>query len=227
MDHIISIVVCYSFETQPKNKMIFSHITILLSVMTVTMSSKVPDPLGNDIKHPLPQHPNDPAGKKLEKTGDIRRRHIIADEYDEISPPAIFEKLDDTGSQKQFPVNYEEFLALKIENIPNQDPGLSTPENLFSEPGMGVASKAKFDTLFEEIARIQNLAETMPPKNFHSTLQVYAYIIGLHEEFLHRLQASNTEQWHKYPEYDEFQQKMKRVHQRVEAMRRALQRRGF
>ncbi|KAM9918293.1 hypothetical protein OXX59_008762 [Metschnikowia pulcherrima] len=209
--------------------MIFSHITILLSVMTVTMSSKVPEPLGNDIKHPLPQHPNDPAGKKLEKIGDIRRRHIIADEYDENSPPGIFEKIksDDTGSQKQFPVNYEEVLASKIEKFSNQNPVSGTSENSFPGPGMGAASKAEFETLFEEIARIQNLAETMPPKNFHSTLQVYAYIIGLHEEFLHRLQASNTQQWHKYPEYDEFQQKMKRVHQRVEAMRKALQRRSF
>ena len=207
--------------------MIFSHITILLSVMTVTMSSKVPDPLGNDIKHPLPQHPNDPAGKKLEKIGDIRRRHIIADDPDENSPPAILEKLDDTGSQKQFPVNYEEFLALKIEKFSNQNAEPGNSQNLFSEPGVGAASKAEFETLFEEIARIQNLAETMPPKNFHSTLQVYAYVIGLHEEFLQRLQASNTQQWHKYPEYDEFQQKMKRVHQRVEAMRRALQRRSF
>ncbi|KAJ8139470.1 hypothetical protein OY671_007318 [Metschnikowia pulcherrima] len=209
--------------------MIFSHVTILLSVMTVTMSSEVPDPLGNDIKHPLPQHPNDPAGKKLEKIGDIRRRHIIADEYDENSPPGIFEKIksDDTGSQKQFPVNFEEFLNSKIENIPNQDPGSSTPENSFSEPGMGAASKAEFENLFEEIARIQNLAETMPPKNFHSTLQVYAYIIGLHEEFLQRLQASKSQQWHEYPKYDEFQQKMKRVHQRVRGMRRALQRRSL
>ncbi|KAJ8141108.1 hypothetical protein OY671_005718 [Metschnikowia pulcherrima] len=207
--------------------MIFSHITILLSVMTGTMSSKVPDPLGNDIKHPLPQHPNDPAGKKLEKIGDIRRRHIIADEYDEISPPAILEKLDDTGSQNQFPVNYEEFMASKIEKFSNQNPVSGISENSFSEPGMGAASKTEFETLFEEIARIQNLAETMPPKNFHSTLQVYAYVIGLHEEFLQRFQASNTQQWHEYPEYDEFQQKMKRVHQRVEAMRKALQRRSF
>ncbi|KAM9893526.1 hypothetical protein OXX79_009286 [Metschnikowia pulcherrima] len=204
--------------------MIFSYITILLSIMTVTMSSKVPDPLGNDIKHPLPQHPNDPAGKKVEKIGDIRKRHILTDEEEENPAFITFESLHDSGPQKQFPVNYEEFVVSTNEKFPNQNPVSSTSVDLLSGSDSGASSKAEFEFLFEEIARIQNLADTMPPKNYLSTLQVYAYIIDLHEDFSQKLQRSNTTQWHKYPGYDEFQQMIRRVYQRVKTMRQALQR---